>query len=121
MENASKALIIAAAILIAIVLISLGVMVLGQGSQLVKNTDMSEVEISTFNSQFEHYFGERVSGTNVKQLESKVKQHNLADKERQIDLKGASGVSGKVYSVVGDYDTQSGLLNKITVTELKSE
>ena len=41
MENATKALIIAAAILIAIVLISLAVMVLGGGTQMVKdNSDM---------------------------------------------------------------------------------
>ena len=42
MENATKALIIAASILIAIVLITLGVFVLGQGTTMVKeNSDMT--------------------------------------------------------------------------------
>ena len=49
MENATKALLIAAAILIAIVVITLGVFVLGKGSSLVKeNSDMSDVEITTY-------------------------------------------------------------------------
>ena len=61
MENATKALLIAAAILIAIVVITLGVFVLGKGSTLVKeNSDMSEVEITTYNSKFEGYCGQNM-------------------------------------------------------------
>ena len=52
MENASKALIIAAAILIAIVLISLGVYVIGVGQDQIKNGGMSDIEITTFNQKF---------------------------------------------------------------------
>ena len=41
MENASKALIIAGAILISIVLITLGVVILGQGQEVVNSSNSS--------------------------------------------------------------------------------
>lgn len=78
MENASKALLIAGAILIAIVLISLGVMILGQGSDLVKNANMSDAEISTYNSEWEQYRGGNVRGNMIIQMINKVNQHNRA-------------------------------------------
>ena len=82
MENATKALLIAAAILIAIVLISLGVYVLGQGTTMVKdNSDMSDVEISTYNSKFEAYTGSNVTGSKVKQLIKAVEQHNRSNED----------------------------------------
>lgn len=83
MENATKALIIAAAILIAIVLISLGVFVLGQGTTLVKeNSDISENEISAFNSKFEPYLGKKIKAAKVKQLIEVVNQHNRTESEK---------------------------------------
>ena len=44
MENASKALIIAGAILLAILIISLGIMIYNQASGVVNNNAMSEVD-----------------------------------------------------------------------------
>lgn len=92
MENATKALLIAAAILIAIVVITLGVFVLGKGSTLVKeNSDMSEVEITTYNSKFEGYCGQNIRGAQVRQLLNAVNQHNRTnadDESRQIKIKG---------------------------------
>lgn len=107
MENATKALIIAAAILIAIVLISLGVFVLGQGTTMVKeNSDMSDVEITTYNSKFEAFFGDNVSGTKVKQLINAVNQNNKStnDDSRQITLTGGveSGATGAAPVLGGD-------------------
>ena len=49
MENASKALIIAGAILLAILIISLGILIYKQASGVVNNNAMSEVDISTYN------------------------------------------------------------------------
>lgn len=57
MENATKALLIAAAILIAIVLISIGVFVLRQGQDAINSVNMSESEILAFNSKFTAYDG----------------------------------------------------------------
>ena len=53
MENASKALIIAGAILLAILIISLGIMIYNQASGVVNNNAMSEVEIQSFNQKFD--------------------------------------------------------------------
>ena len=45
MENASKALIIAGAILLAILLISLGIMIFNQAQDTVTNSGMTEAEL----------------------------------------------------------------------------
>ncbi len=71
MENASKALIIAGAILLAILLISLGIMIFSQAQDTVNNSGMSQAEISTFNSQFTKYEGKR-KGSVVRSLISEV-------------------------------------------------
>ena len=52
MENASKALIIAGAILLAILIISLGILIYNQASGVVNNNAMSEVETQNFNQKF---------------------------------------------------------------------
>ena len=81
MENASKALIIAGAILIPILIISFGVIILGQGSDVINNADMSEAEVTTYNGKFEAYEGTAVRGSNVKQMCKIVKQHNLKNQD----------------------------------------
>lgn len=73
MENASKALIIAGAILLAILIISLGIMIYNQASGVVNNNSMTEVEVTTFNQKFEQYLGDKVRGANVKSLINAVK------------------------------------------------
>ena len=55
MENASKALIIAGAILLSILLISLGIMIFGQAQDTVNNSGMSQAEITAFNNKFTKY------------------------------------------------------------------
>ena len=97
MENATKALIIAAAILIAIVLISLGVFVLGNGSQLVKeNSDMSAEQVTAYNAEWEVYIG-KATGSKVKQLINAVNQHNRTtdDASKKITLNGGDKIQEK--------------------------
>ena len=54
MENASKALIIAGSILVAILIVSLGVMVFNRFSGTAKEmANMNEQEISAFNSKIQ--------------------------------------------------------------------
>lgn len=125
MENATKALIIAAAILIAIVLISLGVFVLGNGSQLVKeNSDMTGTQASTYNSQFEAYIGDKVSGTKVKQLVNLVNQHNrnAEDDSKRIDLSGSiiTGTKQTSFTLVST-NFKVGDTYKITVDTSKGD
>ena len=47
MENASKALIIAGAILLAILIITLGIVIYQQASGVINNSSMSQVEVNT--------------------------------------------------------------------------
>ena len=67
MENASKALIIAGAILLSILLISLGIMIFNQAQDSVQNSGMSKANVQTFNNTFLKYEGTK-SGTDVKSL-----------------------------------------------------
>ena len=75
MENASKALIIAAAILIAIVLITLGVYVIGVGQNQIKNSGMSDIEITAFNQKFTKYEGSQ-KGSAIRTLVQEVMSNN---------------------------------------------
>ena len=65
MENASKALIIAGAILLAIVIISLGLIVVNNVRNVTDNTNLSEQEIQSFNAKFTAYEGDSVAGSRV--------------------------------------------------------
>ena len=77
MENASKALIIAGAILISILIISLGVLVYNQASSTVNKANLHSQEAQAQNSKFESYFGTDVTATEVKNLLSEVRTNNL--------------------------------------------
>ena len=65
MENASKALIIAGAILLAILLISLGIMIYTSAQDTVSDSGMDRAAITSFNNQFLKYEGD-IKGTMVK-------------------------------------------------------
>jgi hypothetical protein len=125
MENASKALIIAGAILLSILLISLGIMVFRQASGVLDSGAMDEVEVTTFNSKFEQYFGDNVRGANVKALMTAVNNNNAsqADASKQIKFTGKTKDSdiqtGKTYKVSATEYTTGGLISKISITENK--
>ncbi len=80
MENASKALIIAGAILISILIIGLGVFIYGQASSTVKKANLNSQEAQAQNQQFETYFGDKVSSTEVKALMSLIRTNNITGK-----------------------------------------
>lgn len=75
MENASKALIIAGAILLAILLISLGIMIFNQAQDTVNNSGMTQAEVTTFNNKFLKYEGKQ-KGAVVKSLINEIKAAN---------------------------------------------
>ena len=79
MENASKALIIAGAILLAIVIISLGLIVVNNTRDTVDSAKLSEQEIQTFNAKFIPYEGSNKTGTQVKTLLQAVIASNQAN------------------------------------------
>ena len=135
MENASKALIIAGAILLAILIISLGIMIYNQASGVVNNNAMTEVEVTSFNQKFEQYFGDKVRGANVNSLVSAVNTNNMStdDETKQVTLKGDTGITtgataevekykktaktGSTYNVEVTGHTEGGLISDITITE----
>lgn len=118
MENASKALIIAGAILISIVLISLGIIVINNTQNTVNNADMTEQEISTFNNKFEKYEGEAVSGSKVNALLDTIIQSNIKNKENkdmQVQVAGATETdswSGTVPTVGNEGDKRTSYKNR---------
>ncbi len=69
MENASKALLIAGAILLAILIIAIGMFIYNSAQSTVNDsmTSLSTQEIDAFNNQFISYEGQQ-TGSNVKAL-----------------------------------------------------
>ncbi len=138
MENASKALIIAGAILLAILIISLGIMIYNQASGVVNNNSMTEVEVTTFNQKFEQYLGDKVRGANVKSLINAVNTNNMStdDASKQVTLVGGGNLAFTGGATTGDFKatiktgstykvevsqnngkTKGGLISSITITE----
>ena len=126
MENASKALIIAGAILLAILIISLGILIYNQASGIVGNNTMSEVDIQTFNQKFTQYVGEQ-RGSAVRSLIQQVQASNSAEgnEQRQVTINvGLDEIeTGEIYEVViteADYSQagpNKGLITNITVNQ----
>ena len=77
MENASKALIIAGAILISILIIGLGVFIYQQAQSTVSKANLNSPEAQAQNQQFENYFGDKRSAQEVKQLCTTVRSNNI--------------------------------------------
>lgn len=78
MENATKALIMAGAILIAILIISVGIIIFsstkGVTEQQKEATELATIE--SYNNQFTKYCGDRVKGSTVKDLINYVATYN---------------------------------------------
>lgn len=133
MENASKALIIAGAILLAILIISLGILIFGQAKGVIDGNAMSDVEIQQFNGKFTMYEGERVRGATVNSMLQTVLANNVSadDDNRKVKIEGNAGISmeisdtsipankaktGAIYKVTCNYGTGNG--NKGLVTSI---
>ena len=109
MENASKALIIAGAILLAILLISLGIMIFTQAQDTVSGSGMTEAEVTAFNQKFTKYEG-TFKGSMVKYLIQEVNANNSndANTEKIVKLVSASGSDTELTkSSDGSYTTSS--------------
>lgn len=94
MENATKGLMIAGAILIAIVLIGLGVWLVSQ-ADLFKGqaaSTLDESAVSAFNSPIEQYEGKQ-SGSNIKALLTKLNTINLGATEDGVYAEKCIGIS----------------------------
>ena len=145
MENASKALIMAGAILIAILIISLGVMVFrNMSNSVTTNSNLNQEEITAFNNQITPYVGNNVSGSQVNALIQTVRSinqsaitNNDSVKRVKITFPSSSGgtatlntdnsstenasltvkTGGTFYKVTANYG-ENGLIDTITVTNV---
>ena len=135
MENASKALIIAGAILLAILIISLGIMIYNQAAGVVNNNSMTEAEVNSFNQKFEQYLGNNVRGANVNSLVSTVNTNNMStdDDSERVSITGGvieentndnnaattyskTAQTGQTYKVEVTGYTTGGLIQTINIT-----
>ena len=145
MENASKALIIAGAILLSILIIGLGMLIFNQAKDAMSNTGMDKQKIDAYNSDFEAYVGTNVNGTRVRSLIDTVRTHNIStqdDESLKIEVKNDSGdgtekektsdasalntmksgiKAGKTYSVTVSYDSTTGYINLVTISSVAKE
>lgn len=78
MENGAKALLIAGAILISVILMTVGVYVISTTSKSSEQlqTDMKTTSADVFNSKISQYFGNEVSGSRVKTMLSTIMYNN---------------------------------------------
>ena len=147
MENASKALIIAGSIILAVLIIVLGMNFYNQAVGIGKNINMTEYEIQSYNSKFINYEG-KVSGTKARELCDVIKQHNLANSTNkgtgivvyynqnydssqsftavtayaglntQVDSVKQNLGTGKFYEIILIYDSSRGIVSAINFKEL---
>ena len=126
MENASKALIIAGAILLAIVIISLGLIVVNNTRGTVDKSNLSEQEIQSFNAKFTAYEGDKVSGSRVNSLIQQVIATNQSsynegkvDNLVSIGFPSASNPSGRIWigmDTSGNMKERTGSVDSTTVS-----
>lgn len=137
MENATKALLIAAAVLVAILIISLGLVVYNMAAESVNNnSSLSAQEIQAFNDQFTQYEGDNVRGTRVNSLLKTALNNNITQQQEGNEGKIVSitaksctvainlsektttkADSSKMYKVVVKLDGPGGLVKTIEITQ----
>lgn len=136
MENATKALLIAAAVLVAILIVSLGLVVYNMSAQTVQGVNLSQQEVQAQNEQFERYLGDNQRGNQVNAMLSQVLTNNTTqtDAGRKVTVYwGADSSSvylassstssakkvdtGKTYLVTEDRDAKTGLIMGIHIVQ----
>ena len=85
MENASKALVIAGAIILVIVLITLGYNVIKNNTDIINKGNTNQAEIEAFNAEFEPFIGNNKRAADVKNLYSKIIAKNAAEESNNSD------------------------------------
>ena len=131
MENASKALIIAAAVIISILLVGFAMVAINQGRDNMGSMNLNPQEIAAHNSKFESFEGS-MKGTTLRTMLGTIANNNDEYEDRKItvfglglDAKGETDptkIRGKIndiknnksYKVEFDYD-DNGVINKCTI------
>lgn len=89
MENVTKALLIAASVLIVVLLIAFGMRIFKVGSEPVEEVQgiITTTEIATFNSKFTIYVGTR-NASNTRALINAVIANNASNTEHKVKING---------------------------------
>lgn len=125
MENASKALLMAASVLIGIILISLMVIMFMNSGNVSGSYDktISQEEISVFNSNFTKYVGRNLTIHEVKSIINFAKANGVQcsatvpEISETLSVGGDNTVNKRKYKlVVLAYDTDTGKISKIQIT-----
>ena len=127
MENASKALIIAGSILVAILLIAMGVRIVVSTNGTTDNVDttMDATAIATFNNKFIGYIGTNKSRGQVMSLLNAIIASNSTDSAHPVQVNGTTDLRTKMnnlgngpftisISSTGGYT--NGLISNISIT-----
>lgn len=137
MENATKALLIAAAVLVAILIISLGLVVYNMAAETVNGQNLSQQEVQAQNDKFVRYDGTNKRGSEVNAMLKTVLQSNLdtsatgksdgfVEVTGDITLsKSATSIAkradaSKLYNMTVNYNAKTGLVESIDV-KLKTD
>lgn len=133
MENATKALVIAGAVLVTILLISVGITIFNSAKSPLDDAsnNTASYAIDQFNSKFNGYLGEKVKGSNVKSLLNEVRSSNATNETHQIKINGSETVpsnntysSSKTYAVDAEYGADAGnkgYIVNITINDATSK
>lgn len=120
MDNASKALIMAGAILLAVMLVSLGVILYNRAKDQVDTASgtFDSLGVQSFNAQFEPYIGTKVKPSSVRSLITAVITSN-ASSPNQVTLNGVTDPSSvsnnQTYTVTATYDTTTAYITAIDI------
>ena len=115
MENASKALIIAGAILIAILLISVGILVMNSVNKPIDEVqgESDSQAAQMFNSKFTIYAGKDKSVQDVKSLCMAVDASNASDKKHEITIRGYIYKDNPIDGRSVEFYTGNGFISKM--------
>ena len=123
MENASKALIIAGAILLSILLISLGIMIFNTAQDTTKNSGMTQAQVSAFNNKFSKYEG-TIKGSEVRSLIQEVVASNGDDNNKNASRQITINKDNKAIVSETTADSSSILTTKsytVKITEYNAD
>lgn len=114
MENASKALLIAGSVLVAIMLIAVGMRVLNAGSTTInQQTATTEtMAITQFNAQFAGYLDKPITATQATSLVQKIIANN-ATNSKKVKFKGSLTIPSTAAAGTYKADYSSGYISNI--------
>ena len=119
MENASKALLIAGAILLAILIISLGIIVINNSRDTINGANVDKQAAETFNNQFEIYVSNTATASQARSIISSAFATASSTHKVTVTYNGANvttmpSLDSSKYKIEVTYD--KGYVNVVKVT-----